>query len=62
MSSNRLRAMRENFHSDLRKKTLEQTFKLKRLVNNFVKHYPIEQLIDIVDKLIKFDELNDEEY
>ncbi|CAD8092796.1 unnamed protein product [Paramecium primaurelia] len=62
MSSNRLREMRENFHSELRKRTLEQTFKLKRLVNNPVKHYPIEQLIDIVDKLMRFEELNDEEY
>ncbi|CAD8120500.1 unnamed protein product [Paramecium sonneborni] len=62
MSSNRLRAMRENFHSELRKQTLEQTFKLKRLVTNSTKHYPIEQLIDIVDKLMRYYELNDEEY
>ncbi|CAK63093.1 unnamed protein product (macronuclear) [Paramecium tetraurelia] len=62
MSSNRLRDMRENFHSELRKRTLEQTFRLKRLVTNPVKHYPIEQLIDIVDKLMRFEELNDEEF
>lgn len=31
MSLNRLSEMRENFNSELRKKTLEQTFKLKRL-------------------------------
>ncbi|CAD8119222.1 unnamed protein product [Paramecium sonneborni] len=62
MSSNRLRAMRENFHLELRKQTLEQTFKLKRLITNSIKHYPIEQLIDIVDKLMRFEELNDEEY
>ncbi|CAD8206470.1 unnamed protein product [Paramecium octaurelia] len=62
MSQNRLREMRENFHSELRKKSLEQTFKLKRLVTTSVKHYPIEQLIDIVDKLKRYEELNDEEH
>ncbi|CAK72071.1 unnamed protein product (macronuclear) [Paramecium tetraurelia] len=62
MSSNRLKEMRENFHQELRKKNLESVFRLKRLVNTPKQSNPVEKLTEIVNKMMRSEELQDYEY
>ncbi|CAD8161036.1 unnamed protein product [Paramecium pentaurelia] len=62
MSSNRLKEMRENFHQSLRKKNLESLFKVKRLVITPMQTKPIGKLKEIVNKMMRSQELQDDEY
>ncbi|CAD8062205.1 unnamed protein product [Paramecium primaurelia] len=62
MSSNRLKEMRENFHQSIRKKNLESLFKVKRLVITPMQSKPIGKLKEIVNKMMRSQELQDDEY
>ncbi|CAD8156789.1 unnamed protein product [Paramecium octaurelia] len=62
MSSNKLKEMRENFHQEFRKKNLESVFRLKRLVNTTKQSNPIGKLTEIVNKMMRSQELQDYEY
>ncbi|CAD8073565.1 unnamed protein product [Paramecium sonneborni] len=62
MSSNRLKEMRENFHLEIRKLSLESQFRLKRLIITPMQQKPIEKLNNIVEKITRSQIFQNEEY